>query len=406
MIRPINGTISDYPLEKQVPTLPDSVYLGAVVVLCITGLAASLYLALSHYRIYTETGYQSFCALSKAINCDTVSESPYSVWWGLPLAVWGAAGYSFLLMLACFAGLSSAGRRRVWSLTLSIAWGFSLGSLILAGISAFKIGSYCILCITTYGINFFLVYMGWITRRRFQAEPFPSAWVEDLRFLWSRRRVSVPIFMLFGVGLLLTRLSFPAYWNVELQAASTQLKTGLTAEGHPWIGAEHPQLEIVEFSDYQCFQCRKMNRYLRQLAARYPEKIRVVHRHYPMDHEFNPIVTEPFHVGSGRMALLAIHAAASGRFWEMNDLLFHKAAAGPQIRIAEIADETGMDLRLLSGALQHEPYRRHLLRDIREGMKLGVVGTPSYMINGRIYEGNIPEEILKPLLELEVAASK
>jgi len=38
-------------------------------------------------------------------------------------------------------------------------------------------------------------------------------------------------------------------------------------------------------------------------------------------------------------------------------------------------------------------------------MKLGVVGTPSYLINGRIYEGHIPEEILKPLLELRVAAS-
>jgi len=62
------------------------VYFGAVLALCLAGLAVSLYLAISHYRIHTETGYQSFCALSKAINCDTVSESPYSVWWGLPLA--------------------------------------------------------------------------------------------------------------------------------------------------------------------------------------------------------------------------------------------------------------------------------------------------------------------------------
>jgi protein-disulfide isomerase len=64
-----------------------------------------------------------------------------------------------------------------------------------------------------------------------------------------------------------------------------------------------------------------------------------------------------------------------------------------------------MDPELLSGALQHEPYRRHLLRDIRDGMKLGVVGTPSYLINGRVYEGHIPEEILKSLLKLEVASS-
>jgi len=87
----------------------------------------------------------------------------------------------------------------------------------------------------------------------------------------------------------------------------------------------------------------------------HPEKIRLIHRNYPMDHEFNPIVTEPFHVGSGRMALLAIHAAARGRFLEINDLLFNKAATGQQIRIAEIAEETGMDFRLLAGACSMSP---------------------------------------------------
>jgi uncharacterized membrane protein/protein-disulfide isomerase len=405
MIWPINGMISDSSLKKQVQALPYCVYFGAVLALCLAGLAVSIYLAITHYRIHTETGYQSFCALSKAINCDSVSESPYSVMWGLPLAVWGVAGYSFLLILVSLAGLRSAERRRVWTLSLSTVFGFSLCSLIFAGISAFKIGSYCILCIATYGINFFLVYMGWITRRRFHVEPFPSAWIEDMRFLWSKRRVSVPIFTLFGVGLLLTRLLFPAYWDGQPPAAMLHARTGVTADGHPWIGAENPQLEIVEFTDYQCFQCKKMNSYLRQLVARNPEEIRLVHRNYPMDHEFNPIVTEPFHVGSGRMALLAVHAAANGMFLEINDLLYYKATTGDPIRIAEIAAETGMDSELLSGALQHEPYRRHLLRDIRDGMKLGVVGTPSYLINGRVYEGHIPEEILKSLLKLEVASS-
>ena len=71
-----------------------------------------------------------------------------------------------------------------------------------------------------------------------------------------------------------------------------------------------------EFTDYLCFQCRKMHYYLRDLVARYPDKIRLVHRNYPMDHEFNPMVKEPFHVGAGKMALLAIHAAASGSFLE------------------------------------------------------------------------------------------
>jgi protein-disulfide isomerase len=63
-----------------------------------------------------------------------------------------------------------------------------------------------------------------------------------------------------------------------------------------------------------------------------------------------------------------------------------------------------LDVNQLSAALQHAPYRLLLKRDIHEGLKLGIVGTPSYLIDGRIYEGSIPAEVLKPILK--VAASE
>lgn len=395
-----NGMISDPAPRKQLKPLPYRVYAGTVLALCLAGLTVSIFLAISHYRVHTDPGYQSFCALSKAINCDTVSSSSYSVLWGLPLAVWGLSGYSFIIILVSLAGFNPPEGRQTWAIVLVTALIFSLSSLVFAGISAFKIGSYCIMCIATYAINFSLVYMGWIIRRRHCAQSFLFSLGLDLRFLWSKRKVSIPALTAFGVALLIIRLLFPAYWDAQQTAASIHARTGVTVDGHPWIGAENPLLEIVEFSDYQCFQCKKMHYYLRELVARHPGKIRLIHRNYPMDHEFNPIVTEPFHVGSGQMALLAIHAASSGKFLEVNDLLFFLVAHRQKIRIEEIAEKTGMDSQLLSAALQHEPYRRQLLRDIRDGMKLGIVGTPSYLINGRVYEGSIPAGILKPLMEI------
>ena len=101
------------------------------------------------------------------------------------------------------------------------------------------------------------------------------------------------------------------------------MPSGVNDEGHPWIGAENPELTIEEFTDYQCFQCKKMHFFLRRLVAQHPDKIRLVHRNYPLDHELNPIVvSQPYHVGSGKMALVANAAGISGKFWEMNDLLF------------------------------------------------------------------------------------
>ena len=393
------GVVSDSRPKRKVKPLPFGIYLGTVVALCLAGLLLSIYLAVSHHRVHTDMGFQSFCALSKSINCDTVSQSPYSILGPLPVAVWGVAGYGFFLLLLVFTAFPSAGRRRVWALCLATATIFSIGSTAFAAISSFLIGSYCILCIATYAINFLLVYFSWIIRRRFQVDPLRPAFIQDLQFLWLKRRFSMPILTAFTIGMLLTLLSFPPYWQIILPYASTSIRTGITDEGYPWIGAENPVLDIMEFTDYQCFQCRKMHYYLRELVARHPDKIRLTHCNFPMDHEFNPIVTEPFHVGSGQMALLAIHAAANGKFVEFNDLLFAKATSGKVIDLAEAARETGIDPRELQQALTHEPYKRHLLRDIRQGMKLRIAGTPSYWINGNVYEGSIPAEILKSVIE-------
>ncbi len=377
---------------------PYGIYVFMVGFLVVIGLTDSIYLAISHYRVHSDVGYQSFCALSKALNCDTVSQSPASILINLPVAVWGAAGYLFFLSLVLFTASRSSERRCVWALCLVIACIFSIASMVFAWISS-KIGSYCILCILTYCINLILVYLCWIIWRRLVPEDLWTSVKRDLRFLWSKRRLSIPLLTTFGVGLLLANLMFPAYWETEISSVSSHLAIGLTAEGHPWIGSEQPVLEIHEFSDYQCFQCRKMHYYLRNLVGRFPDKIRLVHRNYPMDHEFNPIVKEPFHVGSGKMALLAIHAAASGSFWKMNDRLYAATEKTEDINLKDVANDTGFDARELAASLKHEPYSRRLLLDIHQGIKLGIIGTPTYLVDGKIYEGRMPAEVLMPVID-------
>lgn len=379
------------------------VYWVTTFVLCLAGMGLSSYLAASHYRVHTDPGYQSFCAISKSLNCDTVSQSPFSVWLGLPLAVWGVALYGFIMTLVLFSAAPNAERRRVWTIIFTTGFFCSLSSVGLAFVSSFLIRSWCILCLATYGINLLLTFLSWIIRKRFQAETFVMALGRDIQFLCMHTKWARPVFSAFGVSLALTILWFPPYWNIQHPGTSEHIKSGLTKEGLAWIGSEDPELEIVEFTDYQCFQCRKMHLQTLQLLAHYPGKIRVIHRHFPMDHEFNPIVSEPTHIGSGHLAILAIHAAFKGKFSEMNDWLFFKAGVNQSsILLVEAGDATGIDARELAAALTHDRYRLLLKRDIHEGIRLGVVGTPSYLINGRVYEGNIPADILKPLLDVDL----
>jgi uncharacterized membrane protein len=380
--------------------LPFGVYWGVALFLCLTGIGVSAYLAISHFRVHTDPGYQSFCAISKSINCDTVSQSPYSVLLGLPLAAWGVAIYAFMLLLVFISAAPEAGHRQVWTILFAAAFLCSLSSVGFAFVSAFFIGSWCILCVVTYGVNLLLTFWSWIIRKRFLAGPLVNAFEEDLRFLWKRIRLTGPVFGVLVAGLFSATLWVPPYWVIEPPIASAHLKSGLTQEGLPWVGSEDPELEIVEFTDYQCFQCRKMHLHMLQLLARHPNKIRVIHRHFPMDHEFNPIVVEPFHVGSGRMAILAIYAAIKGKFPQMNDWLFFKS--NPEhgsLRLSEAAAAAGIDAGELAAALKHDRYRLLLKRDIHEGLRLGVVGTPSYLVNGKVYEGSLPAEALEPLFQ-------
>lgn len=384
--------------RKPIQPLPFNWYYLPVIGLCLLGLGTSLYLGISHYRVYTDVGYRSFCAISKAVNCDTVSQSPYSVFLSLPLPVWGVFGYAAFLFLTVVAGLPKYRPRRLWRLCFIVAVVYSAFSVLLAVISSYWIGSYCILCIVTYGINFALTFYCWLIARRFDPD---SAWRAikadgvDLKRMpmWAVGTGGAILFLFLWIY-----AAIPEYWEYSQDFASGTLNKGMTEDGHPWIGAESPDLTIVEFADYQCFQCKKMHYHLRSLVARHPDQIRLVHLHYPMDHTVNPIVKEPFHSGSAAMAVLAIKAGYHGKFWEANDELFRMA--GKSIDTAELAHRIGMDPAELGEAFNEtEPYV-HLLKDIRAGMKLGITGTPSFLIDGILYESHIPPDVFKNLKTL------
>jgi protein-disulfide isomerase len=327
-----------------------------------------------------------------------VSQSPYSVFI-IPIPIWSAIGYTLFLWLLPFAWQQKGRDGRVWSSFILIALAYTGVSITLASVSAYMIGSYCVLCILIYFVNFFLLWYAWLIRRRFSSSRFIRNFLDDLRFFRQQKRIFLPGLGLFSVAVILVIVMLPPYWRLASEPLSREVAYGLTAEGYPWFGAENPEIEIEMYSDYQCFQCKKMHVYLRKLISGQRQKIRVIHRHYPMDHEVNYIVKEPFHIGSGKMALIAIYAAAKGKFWEMNDLLFEIGGRKKQIDLNWVAEKTGLEAADLVRALNAPVIRNKLSRDVWQGMKLRILGTPSFVINGNLYAGNIPADVLQKYLK-------
>ena len=208
----------------------------------------------------------------------------------------------------------------------------------------------------------------------------------------------LPVFLPFFLATVLIWGVFPEYWRMSPPKLSDDAPRGVTEDGHPWIGSENPEWTILEFTDYQCFQCRKMHYFLRQLIAGNANKIRLVHRHLPMDSKFNPLVKEPYHEAAGYFSIFALYAQDQGRFWEMNDLLFQLAAKKENIEVKVLAERTGLPMSGLNQALVDRNLWSRLYMDIRDAIDLGIFGTPAYVIDGKVYQAQIPGEILSKIL--------
>lgn len=375
--------------------MPFAVYYWTVAIIALAGMADAIYLAVAHYRVYTDMGYQSFCAISKSINCDTVSQSPYSIFVDVPVPVWGIVGYALFLALLPAARRGASNLARVWPTLFILALCFSAYSIILAIISIRYIHSYCIMCLASYAVNFTLLFYAWLIHKRFGKTSITAGIKSDFQWMVQKQKKKAGILFCVSIGVVLSLILFvPHYWEISVALQEGNLAEGITEDGHPWIGAKKAKLVIVEFTDYQCFQCKKMHFFLRKFIASHPGKIKLVHRNFPMDHAYNPLVKEPYHVGSGKMALFSLYAVQNNKFWEFNDMLFNIDAGAGHFNLREMAKKVGFDVHELAGSVNDLALKHKLRKDIHAGLKLGITGTPGYLINGKVYVGHVPPEIL------------
>lgn len=373
--------------------LPFAYYFSPVLAFIIIGLASAVYLFIIHYKNYTDITFSSICALSKAINCDTVAQSKYSVFLSVPLAVWGIINFIFYFLLAVRAAYQKD--RHLWILIFIISLSSSLVSIYLGYLSAIKIHSYCIFCLTCYLCHFGIAFYSFIIIRRFNIIFSFKTFKNSIISLVSTPRSKMTTCSILIIILLLPIL-FPNYWDMAQSIPLSQnIKSGITSEGNPWIGAESPDLSISIFSDYQCFQCYKMHSLLMTLIRQYPDKIRLVHIHFPLDHNYNPaVVHEDFHIGSGELALIGILASNEGKFWDINHKLFTLGRNKGVINLKKLAEEYHLDQKKLLQLRNDIQLISQLRKDMKKGIDLKINSTPSFEINGNIYRGTIPVELL------------
>jgi len=369
------------------------IYNFQIFILLIIGIISSIYLTTTHYKNYTDISYSSFCAISRTFNCDTVAQSEFSIFIKVPIATWGIVAY--LLYLTYFIQSLFATNAKLIQINFLILLGltYSVISVMLATISTIIIKSYCIVCIITYCINFLLFLHPLIIRNRiilFEKNNFSTE--KNLKLL-----ITPAIFILLSIALI---IFYPKYWNDANYDLTITAPTGFTEDKSPWIGSINPILTIEEFTDYQCYQCKKLHYFTRKLINAYPNKIKLIHHHFPLDHNYNPLLqSKPFHIGSGELSIVSIYAASKGQFWEINDELYRtiQPKNTQKINLTKILEKFSLHNTNTNLQLSSREIIEKLQKDIQYGFKNGVTSTPSFLIDGKLYQGHIPSDILKRL---------
>ena len=286
-----------------------------------------------------------------------------------------------------------------WPLGLAFWLGLlcSILGVALLVISHWVIESVCVVCGGTYLVNVLLGLVAFMALRAAGGGP-GEALSGDLQAIRRHPRPFVLFVGAVALVLLVCWATIPAYWRIEAATGPGGLTVGLSPEGHRWIGASEPLFEIVEYSDYQCPHCRRGHDEVRKTIATHPDEIRLVHRHYPLDHNCNAALNRPFHPYACDYARLAYCAGEQGEFWEANDFLYAQGRRRQQITAEEISNRLGLQIESLRACLTGSETLLAVQHDLDDGRALGIRGTPTFVIDGQTYPGRVPQDLIDTIL--------
>ena len=171
-------------------------------------------------------------------------------------------------------------------------------------------------------------------------------------------------------------------------------RVAIDTAGAPFKGPAAAPVTVVKFEDFHCPFCKEAQRTLAQLLERYPDRVRLVHKDYPID-ELHP---------SARAAHLAARCATEqGKFWPYHDALYANAPKTAPEELRGYAKTAGLDVASFDQCLSAGRYAAPVQKDIDEAKQTGVSGTPAFFINGRLLVGAQPLENFVALIEEELS---
>jgi protein-disulfide isomerase len=159
----------------------------------------------------------------------------------------------------------------------------------------------------------------------------------------------------------------------------------------PQKGASKARILLVEFSDFQCPFCAKANETLRQFMQKHGNSVTLVYKHLPLT---------SIHPEALPAAKAAWAAGQQEKFWEFHDALFDQQKQLGDAFYQKTAQSLGLDMAKFERDRTSQAAAAAIEQDLTMAEKLGIDGTPFFIMNGEVFAGAIE------LSDLETALTK
>ncbi len=164
----------------------------------------------------------------------------------------------------------------------------------------------------------------------------------------------------------------------------------------PFKGGKTPLVTIVEYSDFQCPFCTRVNPTLAQVMKEYGDDVQIRFRNQPLS----------FHKRALPAAKAALAAGEQGKYWEMHDKLFANQKALEDADLDKYAKELGLNISKFKADMASDKIAKIITADQQAAAKVGARGTPTLFANGVPIKGAQPFANFKSVIDKEIALAK
>lgn len=159
------------------------------------------------------------------------------------------------------------------------------------------------------------------------------------------------------------------------------------------LGPPEAPVTIVEYMDYQCGYCRRAQPVVDEILKRHAGSVRFVVRDY---------LIAPQHLGTARAGRCALE---QGRFWEMHQSLFAPPGDFSKDALAARAGALGLDASAFAACIESDRNDKAIATSHESGAALGLLGTPTFFVNGARFTGVLGSEAFERLVRDELSRS-